>query len=875
MSRLRRALSPLAAFFLPVGLFGLICACCGIHPFGDKTLLISDMRNQYVSFLGYMQSMLSEGNNVFYSLSTTLGGNVFGLYTTYLISPVNLLVFLFPRAMLADAVLCLLTVKIGLIGLSSWWCLRQIGSRSPFALVLSTSFALCGYVIGFFCNFMWLEALALAPLVTLGLYRLVTEKKFVLYTASLAAALICNYYTGYMLCVFSVLLFIGFSVLKPVESAKWWGGRCVRFALASLLAAGLAAIVLVPTFSALSGTKSTFNPENFSFTANIYLPNLLLMFMTGSFSHSAPVGYLPFLFCGAGILALALLYFCNRAIPHREKLLAAALLGIFIVSFHVNPLNLVWHAFNPPSSFPYRYSSLCILTLMLLATRCFMHLDGVRPGAVLSVAAALSLGFLFINPPTSGDALTAKVLPEQYLDITLVCVCCALLYVALTRPKAKRIALVCLAVVQLGQVVANGAWIIPMLQSTPPLEAAHFSQDTAESGHMWDALRERDDDLYRVETFGFAGSANQAMMLAYPGIPHFSSVQNTDALRFASSLGYSSNLGSTIYPTTQITDAVDTLLGTRYLVMSRESRFKPYPVVFETGDKKVYENSYALPLAYAASPKVLEGDWPVSEIDPLASTNAIYAAILGQEDLQIFVPLERGDTALTQMAYELDEDIEVYTTKAGDGLPAASFQAATQLDGPVFAALARQTREVVDVEVFSGSDALGSFYSYSRNDTFALGDFGANESAVLKLLFSPDTRLALENVAFYQEDLDAFDQAYADIAEHGATLEKRTSSRYTGQVTLPEDKPLLLTTLPYDPAWRISVDGQSVAPVKALGALMAIEMTPGEHTFTLRYVPRGFAAGATLSLLSLCAFAAYLLLPAIKMRRAQKSAPSA
>ncbi len=878
MHRLRRALIPVTAFCLPAGLFLLVCACSGIHPFGDRTLLISDMVNQYVAFLGYMQSMLTEGNNLFYTLSSTLGSNAFGLFTTYLMSPVNLLVFLFPRAMLADAVLCILTVKIGLIGLSGWWCLKQIGNRGPFALMLSSSFALCGYVAGFFFNFMWLDALALAPLVTLGLYRLVMEKKCLLYSLSLAAALIVNYYTGYMLCLFSVLLFVGFSLVKPVESAKWWGGRFVRFALASLLAAGLAAIVLVPTFLSLSGTKSTFDPARFAFTAKFALPHLLLMFMTGSISVTAPIGYLPYLFCGAGVLSLALLYFCNHAIPRREKLLAAALLGIFVISFHLNPLNLVWHAFNPPSSFPFRYSFLCILLLMLLAARCAARLDGVRPGAVLGVAAALSLAFLLINPPNDGgDKLFAKTLVEQYADVAILCACCALLYLAITRIQVRRVALVLLVAVQLGQMVANSGLLLSHLLGPDNLAASAFHATVLRAQSALRTLREHDDDLYRVETVGGAGGIhhNMAMLLAYPGIAHFSSVQSTDVLQFLSSLGYSSNLTSTIYPTLQTTDAVDALLGIRYLVTADESRFKPYPVIFESENFIILENSYALPLAYAASPKVLEDAWQMSAVDPLASTNALYAAILGQDDLRLFVPLERGETELAQVSYELDESIEIYTTQSGDALPTAAFQATTLRDGPVFAALARETREIVDVEAFSGTDALGTFYSYSRNDAFALGDFGANEPAVLKLLFAPGARLALENVAFYQEDLDAFDQAFADIAEHGASVEKHSSSHFSGQIAIPEDKPLLLTTLPYDPAWRAQVDGQPAQTVKALGALMAIEMTPGEHAFTLRYVPRGLAAGATISVLSLCALAAYLLLPLVKSRRAQKSAHAA
>ncbi|MCL2810953.1 MAG: YfhO family protein, partial [Clostridia bacterium] len=81
-----------------------------------------------------------------------------------------------------------------------------------------------------------------------------------------------------------------------------------------------------------------------------------------------------------------------------------------------------------------------------------------------------------------------------------------------------------------------------------------------------------------------------------------------------------------------------------------------------------------------------------------------------------------------------------------------------------------------------------------------------------------------------------------------------------GEVTIPEELPYLLFTIPYEDAWRAYVDGRRVQPVRAMGALLAIPMEPGTHTFALRYVPTGFEAGCALTLATLCVLAGYALL---------------
>ena len=61
---------------------------------------------------------------------------------------------------------------------------------------------------------MWLDGMVFLPMIVLGIENIVNENKFYLYTISLAIMLIANYFIGYMICLFSVIYFIGYLLIK-------------------------------------------------------------------------------------------------------------------------------------------------------------------------------------------------------------------------------------------------------------------------------------------------------------------------------------------------------------------------------------------------------------------------------------------------------------------------------------------------------------------------------------------------------------------------------------------------------------------------------------------------------------------------------------
>ena len=210
------------------------------------------MYSQYSCFFGDVKSLLSDG--LFYSLHKSIGGDIYSLVAYYLASPLNLIFLLFPLKYLPEAVSVLYILKLSLAALTMSCYLSARGTNGAPNLALSLAWSFSAYFTLYSINIMWLDALVLLPLIALGIERLIYRGKFLLYILSLAGAIFCNYYIGYMLCIFSVVYFL-YALLRESRPARALAAAGIRFAISSLVAGGLNAVLLIPVGLSMSGGK--------------------------------------------------------------------------------------------------------------------------------------------------------------------------------------------------------------------------------------------------------------------------------------------------------------------------------------------------------------------------------------------------------------------------------------------------------------------------------------------------------------------------------------------------------------------------------------------------------------------------------------------
>ena len=123
-----------------------------------------------------------------------IGSDFTSIFAYYLATPTNLLVYFCPENLIIEFMTFFILIKIGRCGFSFAYYLRErFDTTSGMVLGFSTMYAMSGFVAAYNWNPMWLEVIWLAPLVLLGLERIVKQGRVTLYVVTLTASIFTNY----------------------------------------------------------------------------------------------------------------------------------------------------------------------------------------------------------------------------------------------------------------------------------------------------------------------------------------------------------------------------------------------------------------------------------------------------------------------------------------------------------------------------------------------------------------------------------------------------------------------------------------------------------------------------------------------------------
>ncbi len=843
----RKAAILLASFFLPACLMTVCLALAGITPFGSRSLGVQDMSNQYLAFLSALRDMLTGKASFLYLPSLALGGGTSGVLAYYLLSPLNLITCLFPRHGLLTAVTVTYILRVGLCGLTmAIYC----GGRRGWSwrvLIGAMGYALMGYMTAYSINYQWHDSLILLPLIALGIARLAEGRGRWLYTLSLAAALAVNFYIGYMLCIFSVLFFL-FEALTGQNSRP--GRTAGTFLLGSLTAGALAAVVLVPAFLALSGGKAGLSLSDFSLRIKFPLPSLFVKLFPGTFDFDelTPAG-LPNIFTGTVTLALAVLYLANGSVPRRRRAGGALLAGALVASFCVSALDLVWHGMNVPEWYNYRYS---FLFSFLLAAGADAALAGLREGArswhlLLPVAAvALAAGLAFIG---RSYGFTSWQIALWSLAVTALL--CGTLYLALrpgTAPRALAAAGALILVLHAADLGLGAKLSLDGL-TVSSSNSAQWSAYVSQKEQAL-ALADTGSAFIRIESPDrFDQDRCEPMLFGYDGLSHYSSTvpqKNLDLLQRLGLIRYEDLYALYGAGTTA---GADSLLGVGRLVTTGTA--KPYTPIAVSGPYTVCENPYALPIGWTADEAIAQA---VDSPDCFGYIQALYDAAAPEVDRDIYTAPELTDVSMEGLT-EQPDGLLVLDGASGT----VTYTLTAQADGPLYGVLDIPDWPGVMVSV---DGAVPIFYANAQqNGCLFLGTFAAGQ--VLTVQVQAFTDLRVDHAAFATESAEALAAYKRAIDTGGCPLTKLSGHHFTGSFTTGSGDSLLVLTIPYDPAWRITLDGQRVQAQQVQDCLTAIPVTAGEHAIEMRYTPAGLIPGACVT----AAAAALCLLFGLKKRR--------
>ncbi len=784
----------IAAFVVPVVVMIIIFAQRGIFPFGEESFLRTDMYHQYAPFFSEFQYKLTHGGSLLYSWDIGMGVNFSALYAYYLASPLNWLLILCPKNLIIEFMTYSIVLKIGLCGLTFAYYLRKHCNTSDFGVAFFGIFyALSGYMAAYSWNIMWLDCILLFPLIMLGLEMLVKERKCLLYCTALGMSILSNYYISIMICIFMVLYFVVLLILekKSIVDYAW---NIVHFGIYSLVAGGLAAVVLLPEVYALQTTAS----GNFNFpktvTSYFSIFDMIARHM-GNVEVEIGLDHWPNIYCGVAVFLFMLLYLVCKKISVREKVMYCGMLLFFYASFSLNLLNFIWHGFHYPNSLPCRQSFIYIFLVLFMCYQAYRNLKDI---SWKSIVIAFFGAVTFV--------ILAEKLVEQehfkyyvyYVAIIFLAIYAGILYLY----KHKKVNSNILVVIVLAVVAVESA-VNTTVTSVTTTSRTNYMDDNADVENLMELIRPA-DTFYRVEKVT-RKTKNDGAWMNFPSVSLFSSTANSSLTSFFKMMGCEGNTNA--YSITGSTPLVDSLFSVKYGLYSEQSNddelltFKG-----QSGDTYLYERNFTLPLGFVVDEQ-MENNWQMDLGNPAEVQNDL-CNVIGAEQVLV----------------------EAHGETKGD-----TYRFTPETSGEYYAYVAN--RKIDEITVTKGEDSK-TFKNVDRGFLVEMGYCQAGQEVVIKTA-KEGQDLTVRTYLFNNQGLRS---VYEILNRYPMTVTGWTDERIEGVVTV--EKPgLLYTSVPYDKGWTIMVDGSRRMPRKMFGAFMGVSLSEGTHTVVLEYEPEGLRTG--------------------------------
>ena len=858
----------LLAFGASAALMLIVYLCTQVFPFGGNTMLRMDLYHQYGPLFSELYDKIFSKGSLQYSWESGLGSCFLGNYFNYLSSPIGAIVVFFGHSHVPEAIAAMLVIKTGLAASTFTWYLKKSQhSQSPASLAFGILYSFCAYMLAYYWNIMWIDAMVLLPVILLGIERIIKNGKVGLYIGALALSLFSNYYTSYMLCIFAVIYFIYYSIISDCEkgkAVKRFFKSGFRFAAASLLAAGLMAFALIPTYKVLqscSATSGSFPEEIktyftfFDFFANHF----------GSLSttiRSSGDDVLPNVYCGVLTMILAVLYFFTKSISKKEKFATIGLLAVFYVSFNFNFLNYIWHGMHFPNDLPYRFSFMYSFILLIMAYKTFLRLKEFSSRQVGLAGAALVF-FVFIV-----EKIKSKNVGDGTIYFTLVF--CVFYVLLMTVFKDKRYlkgslaVLLCICVCS--EVIICDVSAFP---NSITRESYEGDYDEFRQGKDYIDTVEK-DKFYRME-LSYLRTRMDNCWFGYNGVSVFSSMAYERLAKLEDHLGLMSNrINSYTYaPQTPVYNLMHAI---KYVVNNTTPNIlnsKYYQSLTSTDKFQAYSNNYYLPLAYCVDSAVENWNFEkdLTNPDPFAVQNDFFKKATGEKN-DVFV--REAFEYINYMNVEpftegLDQGDFYFSKNDSEADGSATFHLTTKADGNYYVYFYVDGADSKEITVNTPGGTITK--SLTQDSLFDIGNFEKGQSITVNVPFEKDEGSLKLHV--YRINDEVFQSGYKKLSANTLELTDFSDTAFSGKFTAEKDC-ILYTSVPYDEGWSITLDGQKVSSddiVKIGDALIGVKVKKGSHEISFKFETQGLMTGAAISFFSLAVLILLAIIMLIKKRR--------
>ena len=811
----------------------------GIYWNSDTSPLLGDGFHQYVIFDLNLRNILHGSDSLFYTFTSGLGLNFYALSSYYLGSFLSPLVYFFDVSSMPDAVYLSTLLKFGLIGMSTFFSLSKLFKNipAPLRLALSTSYALMSFTVSQLEIKTWLDIFILIPLILTGLHLLITKKKRILYFTSLSILFIQNYYFGYMTALFLVVWY--FCQLSwNFKSRKY---SFLDFFLTSLLAGLTSFIMTLPTLFDLRthGEKLT-TITKIKTDASWYLDLFAKQFI-GAFD-TTKYGSIPMIFVGLLPFILTIVFFTLKSIKFHVKLCYATLLIIIIASFYLEALDLFWQGMHAPNMFLHRYAWIFSTLLIYISAEVFNRVKDIKLWNVLFSITLLLSGYLATIYFKNHYSFLTKL--NILLTLEFLVVYLLLLLALIKKLISPKIFSILILIFTISEISFNtSSQLNGITKEWGFASRSTYDKDIPSMEAILEYTKQQSDTFTRTEKLQ-TQTGNDSMKFNYNGISQFSSVRNRSASTTLDKLGFKSSGTNLNLRYANNTIIADSLFGISYNISEAYPDKYGFHPSYQKDNLTLYKNQFVLPIAFATQSLYKDVTFNDHTLD---NQTQFLNQIAGLNE-EYFYPInhhtDSGDSVVNLNGTDTEDATISYSIEVPDN--SQVYLSMTKLN------FSNDKKKQVDIII------NGEKKSFTTDNAFTFFNLGYTENKQIfdiQVKFPGNAQVSFESPTFYRLDTKKYTEAISKIKENPVEV-----SSYKNKVTVNykvKNETSIFFTIPYDQGWSAYQNGKKLQIQQAQTGFMKIDVPEGEGTITLSFIPKGFIAGASCSLIAIIVFIFY------------------
>lgn len=824
-----------------------------LYPFGNKSISWGDMDQQYVPLLLTFKDILAGKEGFFYNTKHAAGMNFYGVFFYFLSSPFTFLVAFVDKADMNSFVNVLVMLKMCVIaGTASIYLSRKYPSAPLLNVFLSVLYAYSGYSMMYYQIIGWLDVVYLFPLLLLGLEKL-REGKKTLFTLTLAASIIVNFYLGYMLVVF-LLLYV-FVYLIMTKDKRYALGFCFSCFVAALISA----IVWLPSFLQYFSSGRTTD----------LLTNLAGVKMLSSYQTTMQTVF-------------SMLFLFPFALARKEEKdvdgrLRYTMFLLTLVPILIEPINKMWQTGNY-MCFPTRYS---FMTLFLCVTLAMDTMTKKWQKTEENIEENTSRKSLFEK---------GKFYQKFKKDIPMYALSCVLLVVSIvyysyakayTAAKVEtmdqyshslwgndasfaalfKLYAIALAIgviwyifykyrlfkpvflwISVGVLVFSELYVAPMTYMHAPIHEPTRYQEIIDMENVIE-----DEDFYRVKTkkeySGRDFDVNHLAGIGYHALGHFTSLTNDNYMMAIKQFGYTSywmevgNSGGTILS--------DALMSVRYEIGTAKNNQNIYKGNYYT----ITPTVGALPLGIITQDDVIAESKTTDYSDRVQMQKILAEDFFGNSDFVSTYTLE--DAIVTNVTIEKTEKGYKLTPKnstSGKIEFAITPLKKTQFYFNVFDQNSNALVQSIN-EKFSISAPNVNISKFPEKKNNGLVDLGEHDST-FKVSITVKQTVDIQDMGVVGIEKETILTEMQSVQAVGM---RSVKNGYEGKYQA-EGGECVFLSVPYDEGLHLRINGKRVEMHEVYNGFIGFYLKEGANNIRIRYRTPGFIMGVGITLIGVGLF---------------------